>query len=328
MVSPDPTQRVNAGAPPGVYDPYKALIDALPLSQDIVALLKPAFDLKGSPLQLEQTGLTDYAKKPLPHYQVDTERGKVFLIHLAESVAADSYAQNWFMMLAFPFMNAKPCALFIFSEVDSFGFDTEPIIDTWQGGLPNLKVRFLALPLIQQLKLETSEEKRISLVRSLLYLDELLVANQANLDTQIEDAYQQARLDLLDNLKGLPERLTDGDKKCIIDLLTEYALTSPLSDPKRYLFDFIRKLGLESKEMALIFSILGGNASNDSEAIVLWVEEKTYPNGPVQGYKRVLGYLLSLLADEGGAKKIALIIFKYRLVASTSTLQDLVQKYP
>jgi hypothetical protein len=331
MVGANPNKDSTAGngVPQGVYDPYKALINALPLPDDIVQLLTPAFDPKGFPLEFDPNSVTDFGKNPLPHYKVETDNGKIVLIHVGDEVASNDIGRNQLMTVTYSFLNAQSIALFIFSEADSFDVNTEALIDTWQGIRPTLKVCLITHPLIQQLKVETDSEKRMQNIRGLLGLDDLLVRNQATLDQKIEAAYQQARLDLLDNLKGLPDRLNDADRDYVCGFLAELALYSPGSDPKVYLINLVKRLGLSVDELSILIKMFGGNASSDSKDLVMSLEEKTYPRDPpVDGYKRVLGYMLSILADEGGGKKIALIIFKYRLVAKRATLEALVAKYP
>jgi hypothetical protein len=78
-----------------------------------------------------------------------------------------------------------------------------------------------------------------------------------------------------------------------------------------------------------IFSSFKGSPYADAEGLFFFLEERTYPDGNLQGgYRRVLGYLLNLLVDQGGGKNIALIIFKYKLVADESVLKALVAKNP
>jgi len=329
MVSPNPIPAAGTGSggPPLVNDPYGALIDALPLPDEIVTLLKPTFDQLGCPLELDRVGVTDFGNKPLPHYRAETGNGKIVLLHVGEEIGGNAFGQISLITIASSFLK-RASALFVFSEVDSFAFNTEDLAATWQQAQPTLKVRFVTLPLIQQLEFELDREKRIQNVRGLLTLDDLLAVNQISLDELVEKAYKHGNLNMLDNLKGLPERLSEGDRTYLIDFLSQLAISPPLNDSKRYFQNLLSQLGLETKVTIYIISSFNGNAYSDSEGLLLWLEDRTYPNVPMQGYRRVLGYLLSLLADQGGGRRIALIIFKYKLVETPSSLHALVAKYP
>lgn len=327
MSNPIPAPGTGSGGPPTVYDPYRALIDALPLPKEIVALLKPTFDKLGSPLELDEDGVKDFGKKPLPHYRAETENGKIFLLHVGEEIGGNAFGQISLITIASSFLS-QASALFVFSEVDSFAFNTEDLAATWQQVQPTLKVRFVTLPLIQQLEFELDGEKRSENVRGLLSLDDLLAVNQVSLDDLVEEAYRQADLNRLNNLKDLPERLSEGERTYLIDFLSQLAISPPFNDSKSYFRSLLSQLGLETKVTIYIISSFNGNAYSDSEGLLLWLEDRTYPNGPMNGYRRVLGYLLSLLADQGGGRKIALIIFKYKLVETPASLQALVARYP
>lgn len=328
MPNPIPATGTGSGGPPTVYDPYRALIDALRLPEDIFTLLKPTFDQVGFPLELDPAGVADFSKNPLPHYRAVTQNGKIVLLHVGSEVAANPYGQVSLFTIASPFLK-QSAALFVFSEVDSFAFNTDDLMFTWQQDRPALKVRFVTLPLIQQMEFEPDVSKRTQTIRDLLFLDDLRgLAIELGVDDLIEQAYRLCQPDLLNQAPTLTGRLVPSDKEYVINFLADIAFNSPLQDSKKYFLSLLLELGLERDLRGLIASLFSGNPENDAKGLVLALEEKTFPEGTINGYNKILGYLLKLLADQGGGRKMALIIFKYRLITDPPTLQALVNTYP
>ena len=322
MVSPNPNGGTGAGgaAPPTVYDPYMMLIQNLPLPADVFSLLAPTFDQLGSKLELDGASVLDLRKNVLPHYRVVTKNGKIVLLHIRGEDTPNLLA------IAFTFLS-QSIGLFVFTEVDTLTFDPDEMISMWRMSRPKLRARFITQPTVQQLELESDTSRRTQIITDLLSLDELLAVSNLSLDEQLEQAYKKGRLDLLDEIPGLPERFTETDRTFLSRLMME--LADSTEDYVKYLRDLIRKLDLEPPELfSEITGALNGNSRARAESLLWWLGEMTYPE-PKYGYHRVLGYLLSILADESGSgQEIARIIFKYKLVSDESALKTLITKFP
>lgn len=337
MASPN-ANNMNAGvgsggaAPPAVYDPYQAIIDELPLPDSIFSLLAPTFGRLNFQLERDDQSIKDYSSQTaLTHYRITAGTGKIVLLHVGGRVTADPFGQRVLLPIIFPFL-AQSIGIFIFSEVEALAFKANDLISAWQQERPTLKANFITLPKLQDLETATSEAERDRKIRDLLSLDELLIsagaaAHTLSFEQLIEEAYRKCDPALLNGVPDLSDKLTEDDRKAIVDFIGPQALGPPLHDVKKYFLNLLSQLGLEGKLLSYLFSSLTGDSYNDAEKLLYFLEEKTYQNGARPGYDKILGYLLKLLADNGGGKKVALIVFKYRLITDMTCLKALVSTY-